>query len=624
MKETAFIKQNKKKWARFEKLYGQGNSDPDEVSELFTEITEDLSYAKTFYSRRSVRVYLNQLAQGVFTSLYKQRKQPLGNFAKFWSLTLPLELYRARWTLLSVTLFFLLTVFIGAISQHYDHDFVRIILGDYYVEMTEENIRDNNPMGVYGDSGSGVMFWQITVHNIQVAFMIFAVGIMGSIFSYFFLLSNGVMLGAFQWWFYGKGLLMTTFLTIWIHGAFEISSIIIAGAAGITVGNGLLFPRSFSRVQSLIFAARRGLYIMLSLIPFFIIAGFLESYVTRHYQSMPDVVKWGIILLSFAIMIFYYVIYPQIVARRYPEKIEVKEIPRFVPKRNIEWFKIRNVGEIFTDTFYIFIDKISPITRLFFTVMLPLSLILTAVVMYFEYFRFTFMLPWHEIWGELFGTSINFEWFKILGWSTILTFLICGVYFIQQKNDEEKLFSSFFRFAVRHFIWIYMYALMMLGILFFSPGWLLLILLFITPFLNMIPCVIVHEKTNFFNAFARSFNLGGGSYGDSIGSFCVFFLISAIFFLVLINPYWGGIIGLFEQILVEMLNTVSGDYYVAINAFKIFFFILFLFFSLGIYFISFSFGYFTSKEKNTAKGLYDKLESFGKRKRNRETDLDFE
>ena len=60
MKETSFIKQNKKKWARFEKLSGKKNNDPDEVSELFTEITEDLSYARTFYPRRSVRVYLNQ------------------------------------------------------------------------------------------------------------------------------------------------------------------------------------------------------------------------------------------------------------------------------------------------------------------------------------------------------------------------------------------------------------------------------------------------------------------------------------------------------------------------------------------------------------------------------------
>src|SRR5690606_17387758 len=148
MKETSFIKQNKKKWARFEKLAGQKNNDPDEVSKLFTEITEDLSYARTFYPRRSVRVYLNQLAQGVFTSLYRQRKQPLGSFTKFWKETVPLEMYRARYNLLVSFVFFSLAIVVGAISQHYDPDFVKLILGDIYVEETKARIAKGDPMGV--------------------------------------------------------------------------------------------------------------------------------------------------------------------------------------------------------------------------------------------------------------------------------------------------------------------------------------------------------------------------------------------------------------------------------------------------------------------------------------------
>jgi len=240
MKETSFIKQNKKKWARFEKLSGKKDNDPDEVSELFTEITEDLSYARTFYPRRSVRVYLNQLAQGVFTNLYKQRKQPIGSFVKFWAETLPLEMYRARFNLLTAFIFFALAAIIGAISQHYDHEFVKSILGESYVTQTEKRILAGNPMGIYGESSEGGMFFAITLNNIRVAFFTFALGIFATVGSYLILLGNGIMLGCFQWWFNAKGLLLTSFLAIWIHGAFEISSIVIAGAAGITVGNGLI------------------------------------------------------------------------------------------------------------------------------------------------------------------------------------------------------------------------------------------------------------------------------------------------------------------------------------------------------------------------------------------------
>ena len=62
------------------------------------------------------------------------------------------------------------------------------------------------------------------------------------------------MLGSFQWWFKAKGLLLTSILAVWIHGAFEISAIVIAGGAGITLGNGILFPGTYTRVQSLIFS----------------------------------------------------------------------------------------------------------------------------------------------------------------------------------------------------------------------------------------------------------------------------------------------------------------------------------------------------------------------------------
>ena len=74
MKETKFIEQNKEKWAKFERMSkGDKKVNPNESAELFTEITEDLSYARTFYKRRSVRVYLNQLSQSVFKNLYKKR-----------------------------------------------------------------------------------------------------------------------------------------------------------------------------------------------------------------------------------------------------------------------------------------------------------------------------------------------------------------------------------------------------------------------------------------------------------------------------------------------------------------------------------------------------------------------
>ncbi|MBI3136573.1 MAG: stage II sporulation protein M [Bacteroidetes bacterium] len=624
MKETTFIQQNKKKWARFEKLSGSSSNDPDEVAELFTEITEDLSYAKTFYPRRSVRVYLNQLAQGVFTSLYKQRKQPLGSFVKFWTESVPLEMYRARFSLLTSFLFVLVAALIGLVSQEYDPGFLRIIVGDGYVDQTLDRIADGDPMGVYGTSESGSMFWMITINNIRVAFIIFALGITFGIFTYFMLLYNGVMLGAFQWFFKANGVLLTSFLAIWIHGAFEISSIIIAGAAGITVGSGLVFPKSFTRIQSLVFSAKRGLLIMLSLIPFFIIAGFLESYVTRHYLSIPDPVKMLLILVCFAIMILYYVVYPFRVARKFPERISLKEVPRFIPARKMEWYKIRNVGEIFTDTFYLFIGRISKLSRIFFTVVFPLALALTITIYSIDSYRFDFSdMDWYENLGTLFGTGRDFSLLKLAGWSFLLALMVCAVHFVLHDDSDEMLIPNFLKYLLKPFIWVYLFAAAVFAILIFSNGFILFLTVFLTPFLLIIPSIVLLEKTNFFTALSRCFSIGNGAYGDGLGSFLLFGLITVIFFFFLQNPI-VGFLDLLIMVIKEFVITTTDDYNVVLAFVSSIVYITFIFFMFSICFFSYILCYYTSAEKKTAKSLYERISHFGKRNRTVENALDFE
>ena len=75
MRETDFINQNKNKWAELEELLHEDVKDPDKLSSLFVQVTDDLSYSRTFYPNRSVRVYLNNIAQQVFYRIYKNKKE---------------------------------------------------------------------------------------------------------------------------------------------------------------------------------------------------------------------------------------------------------------------------------------------------------------------------------------------------------------------------------------------------------------------------------------------------------------------------------------------------------------------------------------------------------------------
>ena len=71
------------------------------------------------------------------------------------------------------------------------------------------------------------MFLGITINNIRVSLMAFVLGIFLGIGTLFLIMRNAIMLGAFQYFFYDKGVLWESVRTIWIHGTIEISVIII-------------------------------------------------------------------------------------------------------------------------------------------------------------------------------------------------------------------------------------------------------------------------------------------------------------------------------------------------------------------------------------------------------------
>ena len=311
MREAAFIRQNKDKWTTFESALGNRTTlAPDKLSDLYIEITDHLSYAKTFYAGSNTEFYLNSLASQAHQKIYKTKKEPKNRILEFWKTEFPSMFYGHQRELLIAFLVFSFFTAIGAFSSSNDGDFVRAILGDNYVNMTLENIENDDPMAVYKQMGEFNMFLGITINNVRVAILAFAYGILLGIGTLVIMLQNGIMLGSFQYFFYEKGLLWESARTIWIHGTIEISVIIIAGCAGLVLANGMLFPGTYTRLESFKRGVKNGLKIMLSTVPFFIIAGFLEGFVTRHTE-MPDFLAVLIILGSFALILYYYVIYPR-------------------------------------------------------------------------------------------------------------------------------------------------------------------------------------------------------------------------------------------------------------------------------------------------------------------------
>lgn len=394
MTETEFINQNKDKWEELELLLQQDNKDANTLHKLFVKVSSDLSYARTYYPNRSVRLYLNNLTQDVFNLLGRpQKAKGFSQVVHFFTKILPLEVYRSRRAFLVSFLVFSLSLLIGVLSSSQNPEFATIILGKQYIEMTDKNIEKDDPMAVYKDERKLDMFFGITYNNIRVAFLAFVVGLFGSIGTILILMMNGIMVGAFQYYFYSKGYFLTSFLTIWIHGTIEISAIIIAGAAGIILGNGLLFPKTYSRSSALQISSRRAIRILLGTVPLFIIAGLLEAFVTR-LTEMPIILKVFIIAGSLGLILFMFVVYPWLQNRRIntSDFSDIQVNPYYSPLLNYDEYSYKNTSQLFSisttqfrEYFQLNISKVT----------LPLT-VLSAIILWFH-INLSDQDPWLDI-----------------------------------------------------------------------------------------------------------------------------------------------------------------------------------------------------------------------------------
>lgn len=325
MKEIVFINKNADKWKQLERDIASGEiGNPDDLTEMYSRLTDDLAYARTYYPDSKTEHYLNTLARRLHAFIYKTKKEKHNRFVVFCKYEYPLQIYKARKFILWSAAFFLFSAFLGVLSAQGDEDFVRLILGDYYVEMTIENIEKGKPMDVYDSIEAGYMFWAIAYNNVQVAIITFLLGILSYFGTGMILFYNGVMLGSFQYFFYKYNVLYESVLSIWIHGTIEIFAIIVAGAAGLIMGSSFVFPRTYSRKQSFVRGAKLGTKILLGLIPFIILAAFLEAYATRHVE-WPEFIRLGIIGSSLIVIVLYFVVYPRHLNRKLQTDSEFRD-----------------------------------------------------------------------------------------------------------------------------------------------------------------------------------------------------------------------------------------------------------------------------------------------------------
>ena len=312
MREALFIKKNKERW---ERIQHQPAGDADEMAKDFTQLLDDLAYAKTFYPYSKVTPYINGQASKIYLNIYKNRKEESNRLVTFWKYDLPLTIRKHHRVIFFCFLIFLVFFAIGFFSSLQDDNMARNILGNGYVDKTEENIRNGNPFGIY-ESGNPFLSWLgLMIHNIKVSFLMFVSGLFCGVPSIYLLGQNAVMVGVFDHFFVARGLGIQFFLVVFVHGTLELTAIIIAAAAGVVLGKSFLFPGTIKRIDAFRQGAKDGVKIMVGLIPVFALAAFFEGFITRLYNDL-SVLTTIIFSVSVLFIVWYFIVYPVRVSRK--------------------------------------------------------------------------------------------------------------------------------------------------------------------------------------------------------------------------------------------------------------------------------------------------------------------
>ena len=602
MTETQFIEQNKKQWSELEKLLEYKEKDPDRLHELFVKVSSDLAYASTFYPKRSVRAYLNQLTQRVFDSMEeKKREFNFQSITNFFRNVLPVEMYNSRKALLSSFIIFTIALLIGIVSSAHNPEFPRVILGDRYIEMTQKNIDNNDPMAVYKDSEQSDMFFYITINNVRVAIICFILGIFGSLGTIVILFQNGIMVGAFQYYFYSKGLFVESFLTIWIHGTIEISAIIIAGAAGIVLGNGLLFPKTLDRGTSLQMAAKRSIRILIGTVPLFIIAGFLESFITR-LTEMPTILKIAIIGLSLLFILGLYVFYPWWHNKNSKvDKSDIEVLPNETAQLEFERLSYRDLSK----NIYLGFAQFRINMGKFFSN--GISLLMVFIIsflglyqwLYSSYDSFTYDHYFISNF-ELGGLHVFFMyWFSVTFALLILTMLY--------RKEEMTLYNKMVYIKL-YFINMLLVTLVPIFVFYFTHiAWMLLVFLFFPPhFIAYLFYMIPEKGWRIWTEFSNMYSLSVANWGRAI----VTFVIVGFLHLVIVLALFSSIGQLFLEF-IAWHDIFSGENVTHVFVMTIIFTFIF-FVMLPLYFYVFINQMNSEKAKSKAIDLWRRYEVFNK------------
>lgn len=303
MVTNLWIDLRKSNWNRLEALIAQAESQgvksltqPDlrDLGLLYRQAAADLSALRADPSSRALEAYLNRLVGRAHNLVYSGRRVSFWSLWEFAAHGYPRMLRRLLPYVWLATAVFMGAFGLGMLITLLRPDFAVLMLGPAMMDkINHHQMWTDAVLSMKPQAASGIM-----TNNMTVCFMTFALGITAGLGTLLMLFNNGLQVGTVLACCAQHKMAGSLLAFMVSHGALEIPSIMLAGAAGLRIGAGVLFPGQLRRRDALARAGSEAVQLVSATIPLLIIAGSFEGFLSPTHA--PVAVKCAVGAVLFA------------------------------------------------------------------------------------------------------------------------------------------------------------------------------------------------------------------------------------------------------------------------------------------------------------------------------------
>jgi len=274
----------------------------------YRRLARDLSVARARgYSRRLVG-YLNDLVVAGHNVVYAYRAGFGRSALLFLRAGFPQQVRRAWPYMLVATVLFVVPLFGMIFTIFAAPEWVYSVMPAEQASSLEAMYDPNaRHLGRERQSDSDfAMFGFYIMNNISITFQLFASGLVFGLGSIFYVVVNGVFIGAATGHLLSIGY-HSTFLPFVVgHGSFELTALVIAGGGGLMLGHALLAPGLVGRLTALRRVAPDAVQIVMGAALMDLVAAFIEAFWSSS-SVLPVGVKYSVGAVLWALVLGYLV-----------------------------------------------------------------------------------------------------------------------------------------------------------------------------------------------------------------------------------------------------------------------------------------------------------------------------